>query len=176
MALLLNVSLWARRQQQLLRNAGSWLGFLGTFWADTCRLTLTDWLCLWETTKGCEPASVGACDYICLSMRLCDKSTDVCQINSAFLSINMTGCLSLTARHRRFPSVYILLLIQNSKRKIRGHWPTLVNIQTVHTHQKTQLCAVTVVPVKGCEDLWEAVLEVRQMGKNGKVRVRLRLH
>lgn len=37
-------------------------------------------------------------------------------------------------------------------------------------------CAVTVVPVKGCEDLLEAVLEVRKMGKNGKIRVRLHLH
>ncbi len=60
--------------------------------SDTCRLTLTDWLRLWETTKGCEPASVGMCDCICLSMRLCsDKSTDVCQIDRAFLSIKTVG-------------------------------------------------------------------------------------
>lgn len=64
--------------------------------SDTCRLTLTDWLRLWETSKGCEPVSVGVCDCICLSMRLCaDKSTDVCQIDKVFCSIKAVGYLSL---------------------------------------------------------------------------------
>ena len=68
--------------------------------SDTRRLTLTDWLRLWETTKGCEPVSVGMCDCICLSMRLCgDKSTDACQIDGAFLSIKVLGYLSLKACH-----------------------------------------------------------------------------
>lgn len=52
-----NVSLWALKEQQHLRNESSWFGFLSTLGSDTCRLTMTEWLHLWETTKGCQPVS-----------------------------------------------------------------------------------------------------------------------
>lgn len=80
--------------KQHLRNASSWFCFLHTFGFDTCRLTLTEWAHLWETTKGWEPVSVDVCDWICLSSCLCsDKSTDVCQIDRACLSIKTVGAL-----------------------------------------------------------------------------------
>lgn len=107
-ALLLNASWRALKKQRLHMQAADFslrflLRFLYTMLSDTCRLTLTDWLRLWGTTKGCEPVKVGMCDCNCLSMRLCgDKSTDVYQIDRAFSSIKALGFQSLIACHSRF--------------------------------------------------------------------------
>jgi len=62
----------------------------------------TDWLT--DCASGRLPKgvnqSVGVCDCICLSMRLCaDKSTDVCQIDKVFCSIKAVGYLSLRVCH-----------------------------------------------------------------------------
>lgn len=54
------------------------------------RLTLTDWLRLWESAVGRAPLDVGMDDCKRLSMLLCgDKRTDGYQINGALLSVKV---------------------------------------------------------------------------------------
>lgn len=62
--------------------------------SDTSRLTLTDWLRLRETTKGCEPASVSVCDCICLSMRLCSDKRHRCVSDWQSILVHQGGWLS----------------------------------------------------------------------------------
>lgn len=82
-------------------HASSWLDFLCTMLCDTCRLTLTDWLRLRETTKDCGPVNVDVSDGNCLPMHLCcDKTVDAYQIGGAFLSIKVFGFRFLKACQR----------------------------------------------------------------------------